>query len=199
MVNEEILAGLKSAVERGESLNRAMLTFLNSGYKKEEVEEAASHISEFRPEAQFQPPIKTIANTSKIKQAPQVLTIPDQTQSQNLTEQKVSGYGEKPVAKKSFFSKLKIIPEKKITQETPKPSQTIQKVSDYGEKSPVEKPILNKPVTTAPKASDYLKRSFTENIIIGILIVLLVLLVGALIAIFLFQQQLIIYFSKLLA
>lgn len=41
MVNREILGGLKLAVERGENLTAAMNSFLNAGYKKAEIEEAA--------------------------------------------------------------------------------------------------------------------------------------------------------------
>ena len=41
MVNTEILEGLRHALERGNSLENAMLSFWNSGYKKEEIEEAA--------------------------------------------------------------------------------------------------------------------------------------------------------------
>jgi len=41
MTKEEIIGGLKSALSRGESLNRAMMTFFNAGYKKEDIESAA--------------------------------------------------------------------------------------------------------------------------------------------------------------
>jgi|SRR3989338_957403 len=41
MVNQDILEGLKHAVARGEPLQKAMMTFFNAGYKKEEIEEAA--------------------------------------------------------------------------------------------------------------------------------------------------------------
>ena len=41
MVNQEILGGLRAAVEKGESLQKAMMTFYNSGYPKKEVEQAA--------------------------------------------------------------------------------------------------------------------------------------------------------------
>ena len=41
MANEEILGGLKTALERGESMKRAMMTFFNAGYPKAEIEEAA--------------------------------------------------------------------------------------------------------------------------------------------------------------
>lgn len=41
MPREDVLGGLKAALERGESLKRAMISFYNAGYKKEEIEEAA--------------------------------------------------------------------------------------------------------------------------------------------------------------
>lgn len=41
MVNQEILGGLRNAVAGGESLREAMMSFYNSGYSKEEIEEAA--------------------------------------------------------------------------------------------------------------------------------------------------------------
>lgn len=44
MVNQDILGGLKSALARGYSLEEAMFSFLNGGYKKEEVEEAAQSL-----------------------------------------------------------------------------------------------------------------------------------------------------------
>jgi len=52
-MNDEIFGGLKSALDRGESLKRAMMTFYNAGYKKEEIEEAA----------------RALANTNLIKTA----------------------------------------------------------------------------------------------------------------------------------
>jgi cobalamin biosynthesis Mg chelatase CobN len=46
MVNEDILGGLVSALTRGESLKKAMMTFYNAGYKKEEIEEAARKLQQ---------------------------------------------------------------------------------------------------------------------------------------------------------
>ena len=48
MVKEEIaaiLGGLKNAIERGESIEKAKSTFLNAGYKSEDIEEAAGLLS----------------------------------------------------------------------------------------------------------------------------------------------------------
>lgn len=39
--NDDILGGLKAAIERGEPLKDAMMSFYNAGYAKEDIEEAA--------------------------------------------------------------------------------------------------------------------------------------------------------------
>jgi len=44
MVREDIVAGLKNAVERGYSLEQAKQSFISAGYSKEEVEEASNFI-----------------------------------------------------------------------------------------------------------------------------------------------------------
>ncbi len=46
MVNQEILGGLKLAINRGEPLQKAMITFYNAGYKKEEIEEATKALQQ---------------------------------------------------------------------------------------------------------------------------------------------------------
>ncbi|MFH1325171.1 MAG: hypothetical protein ABIH49_00175 [archaeon] len=47
-MNEDILGGLKIALERGDSLEKAMLSFYNSGYKKEEIENAARALLQYQ-------------------------------------------------------------------------------------------------------------------------------------------------------
>lgn len=44
MVREDIVAGLRNSVERGESLEKAKQSFISAGYPRQEVEEAASLI-----------------------------------------------------------------------------------------------------------------------------------------------------------
>ncbi len=52
MVKEELVEGLKTAMIRGDSLQKAMFSFYNAGYKKAEIEEAARFLqsSHFSPE-----------------------------------------------------------------------------------------------------------------------------------------------------
>jgi len=44
MSNEFILEGLKNALNKGQSLKDAMMSFYNAGYKKEEIEKAARQL-----------------------------------------------------------------------------------------------------------------------------------------------------------
>ncbi|MDD5699805.1 MAG: hypothetical protein PHH00_01270 [Candidatus Nanoarchaeia archaeon] len=82
MINPDILGGLKSALARGYTLEEAVLSFLNGGYKKEEIEEAAQSLqpqivqsaisSEWSPQpiwASKQNPIQPPLISQKSKQA----------------------------------------------------------------------------------------------------------------------------------
>ncbi len=46
MVNKDLVEGLRNALSRGYTLEQAMMSFYNAGYKKEEVEEAARVLHE---------------------------------------------------------------------------------------------------------------------------------------------------------
>lgn len=75
MVKEELVEGLKTAMIRGDSLQKAMFSFYNAGYKKAEIEEAARLLqsSHFSPEkyllqqqqAQTQPATNLLKNSIK--------------------------------------------------------------------------------------------------------------------------------------
>jgi hypothetical protein len=88
MINEEILGGLKIALERGQSLESAMNSFFNAGYNRAEIEESARALSEQAPIPQ-----RTF-ETSSGKTA--VASVPSPAPSpETQTNQKVSAYGEK--------------------------------------------------------------------------------------------------------
>ena len=44
MVREDLVAGLRNAVERGNSLESAKQSFLNAGYSSEDVEQAVNYL-----------------------------------------------------------------------------------------------------------------------------------------------------------
>jgi hypothetical protein len=81
MVNEEILTGLRNAVERGESLDKVIPIMIESGYNAKEVKEAStylssgalsmqSHSSEFKSPELNPPKIYPPANIKSIASQP---------------------------------------------------------------------------------------------------------------------------------
>ncbi|MBU2503497.1 MAG: hypothetical protein KJ879_00380 [Nanoarchaeota archaeon] len=55
MPSQDLIEGLKYALSRGDTLDKAMMTFYNSGYPKAEVEEAASELKSQSPIAPVMP------------------------------------------------------------------------------------------------------------------------------------------------
>jgi len=100
MVKEEIIEGLRIAVSKGESLEKAMTSFYNAGYKKEEIEQAAAAMvqpSSFVQTAQQQPQQfqqKNILPQQVSGQPRPLIQQPPATVAQN-----VSDYGKKPSRK----------------------------------------------------------------------------------------------------
>jgi len=114
-MNEEILGGLKNALERGESLQKAMMTFFNAGYKKEEIEEAARAVN--TNQVEINKPISP-QPSAPVPQAPV-------QSSQQPVKQVVSNYDEKQIP----------VQPKIIS----KPAQT---VSNYEEKKSKDKTLV---------------------------------------------------------
>lgn len=89
METENIKEGLKLAISKGESLEKAMQSFYNAGYKKEEIEEAARSLK--NPSGNLNVLIQNAKSPAKIPSQ-----IQDQTQQQIQNKnQVVSSYGEK--------------------------------------------------------------------------------------------------------
>lgn len=84
MVKEEILEGLKYAVARGETLPKAMMSFYNAGYSKQDIEEAAralqasqlpqtqQPLQQQAQPGQLQSPVKVIQRVSEYKERPKI-------------------------------------------------------------------------------------------------------------------------------
>ncbi len=158
MVREDILGGLRNALSRGESLNQAMRSFLNAGYNKEEIEEAARAL-----ESGVQQPVQQVqpqpAIQQPIQQTQKTQSMPQQPVQQPVVVQKVSAYGQtvQPVSQQPI-------------QQTP---SVPQKVSAY--ESPQKKP--------------------RGKAIIFILVAMLILLLGILVAVFFFKEEIISFFN----
>ena len=187
MVRDDILGGLRTALARGQTLRQSMMSFYNAGYVKEEIEEAAKalQIEKNQPlQPQFAPgPVAPIFqrsasaekdSTEKPKEVlSQTAKLAQPTSpAKPQTIQKVSAYGQpaqKPQAQPT-----------KPTPAQPAKPQTIQKVSAYVQPKPAQKPLVAKPKGKA---------------IIFILLGLLILLIGGLIAIFFFKDEILSFFG----
>jgi hypothetical protein len=187
VINEEIVGGLKNAIEHGNSLKSAMMSFFNAGYDRKEIEEAAATLLDYpiiKPEFKTPEP-----ETKKVESIPIPKTI-----------QKVSQYGEEPkeiVKPKKGFLFFK--PKK--SKELKKVPEKISEVTKF-----VPKEIINAMPQTTPKkigqpvgVSSSSAMTPQEKAIVVILIGLLVFLVGILIVIFLFRQQLIDFISSMVS
>jgi hypothetical protein len=174
MVNAEILSGIRAALERGQSLRAAMMSFYNAGYAKDEIEDAARALMEVgatqQTQTQTQPPAKPVQPQKQlIQQAPQKVSL-----QQPKPQMQISPQVKQPVIQPiqvPLFQKKEIKP---IVQQKPK-EEPKQKVSGYETK-------------VKPKRN---------NAMIVVLILILVILIGMLASIFLFKQQLIDWLSTM--
>lgn len=173
MVDHEILGGLMSALERGESLKRAMTTLFNAGYKREEIEEAARFLASNPIEAKREI-LSAPSPTEKInsKNKPQKTPVPAKEKTSVLEKVK-EPKPLKPIQKP--IEQTQIAMPASLGGQGQPGFQPIQIVSSYGE----EKPI--------------------DRMIIFVLIFLLIFLVGLLATIFIFKQELINLFSSMFA
>ncbi len=175
MVNEEILGGLKLALSKGESLKQAMMSFYNAGYKKEEIEGAARALQGQKIEKE---PIQPVQQTKLKKQKP-AQKVPQPKPAKTIP--RVSSYEQEPYPQKireglrgaiKQLEKVDVSLKPKVTKQ--KLIKTPQKVSTYEEK---------------PKPKG--------KLIILILVFFLLFLMGALVAIFLFREELLSFFNNL--
>ncbi|MCK9568192.1 hypothetical protein M0R72_04540 [Candidatus Pacearchaeota archaeon] len=181
MVNEEIVGGIKNALEHGDSLKDAMMSFFNAGYDRKEIEEAAATLLNYSTAVK----VETKGPLSEIKQVeiqtPKVIQI-------------VSSYGEE-VQPKEQKETPKPIPDvimsdnlKFVSKEIPKTIiNSIPQTTSNKMEMPVQKKVSSSAMTSQ------------EKVIVAILIGLLIFLIGILITIFLFKQQLIDFISNIMS
>lgn len=200
MINEEIVGGLKNALERGDSLKSAMISFYNAGYDKKEIEESAATLLNYpitKPGFKTPTPeVKKVETKVEPIPAPKII-------------QKVSQYGEekpkeiiKPKKGFLFFKPKKPKEPKEIYKEISKAPE----VKKFVPKE-IPKVIINAmPQTTPKKIEKPVQRVSSssamtpqEKAIIAILVGLLIFLVGLLVLIFLFRQQLIDFISSMVS
>jgi len=130
MINEEILGGLKAALARGESLEKAMMTFYNAGYDKTQIEESARSLQMYeRQPTKVQQPKQTqfVSPVIPKKREPTRKEIREKRKQERLAQKRMK----KPVLKE-------IQPKPTPVQSRP-PRQSI---SQYGDQNPRDKLLV---------------------------------------------------------
>jgi len=168
--NKEILGGIKEAVERGESLKDAMMTFYQAGYGKVEIENAAR---EFLDEQNKSPQINMPSSNS---------TLPG-VQSQKEQEQK------KTTNKKVAFNHL---PTQGNSPESPKPaSNPVKKLPSLGRIPPQSQQKVSA-YGTAKKPKIPKSNALTIT-----LAIILFLLLGVLLVVFVYKEAFVNFVNSL--
>ena len=175
MINEEILGGLKLALSQGESLKRAMMSFYNAGYKKEEIEGAARALQGQKIEKEPAQPVQQV----KLKKQKPVQKLLQSAK----TLQRVSDYGQGPYSKR-------------IREGLRGAIKQLEKIDVSLKTKP--KVIKQKLIKPPRKISTYEKKPKPKGkLITFLLIFFLLFLLGVLVAIFLFKQELISFLDNL--
>ncbi len=178
MVNEEILTSLRNAIERGASLQDALNLAIKSGYNPKDVQEASMFLgggvlTRFQPKPKEQlilPAQKNVFGKPKIIFPAQ--KIPETQQQYQPIKQSISQDSnaiKENITQRTFLSKDNIDLKTPIIQKQDNNQMTV---------NAIKKPSKN---------------SFKEIF----LLIILILLVGILIATFLFKDYIIAFFSQL--
>ncbi len=173
MVNEEILQGLRIAIQRGYSLEQAMMSFWNAGYENKEIEEAARALYKQYPDIRLKSSEKKKTKPNPKSSKPQKSNEPKEPQKPKSNEPKEPQNDSKDKSKTKEYDYLKSEKESKKEAKEPK-KVNIQKASKYGEK-------------TKPKS----------KITIILVILLIIIVISLLAGVFIFRNSLLNFFQNL--
>lgn len=184
LTNQEILGGLKAALERGQNLKQAMMSFYQAGYRKEEIEDAARaylYLQRGNSEAEVlskkQPPQIKSAENKESEKKPEASSgglFGKKKEEDKKERQKFSLLGKKKEEEKKFseVGKTKVPEVGKTNQKNEESKKVVQKISSYENSKKEESKFKSKAVTS-------------------ILVVTLIVLVIILALVFLFKAELV--------
>ncbi len=227
-INDEIVGGLVSALSRGEKLEKAMMTFFNAGYEKDEIEVSAQEVyKQLGPQAMgtksaLQETIDSAAVKAGVEQpkdsseekkpeTPEQIAmrkqialqkpspsndkkpvLPPIQSRQNQPSQIVSQYGPPTKSNGSdkneedITNKIEAAIKKLRPVNIPSRIEIVHKNSEFSAKSPQK---VSAYYSDTPKS---VNKSVTY-----VLLAILLLLLGALIGVFLFKDDLIKMFNNI--
>ena len=172
MVREEILEGLRASVIRGEPLRKAMMTFYNAGYKKQEIEEAARALNALPAQQRMPGPVQ--------KSMQQVASFQPSTEEQPKKPQAIQP------PQSALIQQTRIQPTQQQSQIPAPVTQQIPAQVD---------PRFQQPVIIQRVSGYGQKPSPLGLIVTFVLVFFLLFLMGILVAVFLFKDELSTIFS----
>ena len=197
MARGDIVGGLKTALSRGESLQKAMQSFYNAGYKKEEIEEAARELQRELLVAQAMSqqnlqPKKTIAQETKKLPTTQPITTQGEIQ-QTKPEQ----------PEKKFLPLTTSQPKQEEVESTiqSKPTQTQPPQTTQALEHPQAMPQdYYTPPISQQVVSSYTQQATKSKIdfVTILLVVTLIVLLGVLAFVFFFKSELVEFLNRFL-
>ncbi|MEK6906629.1 MAG: hypothetical protein AABW81_03340 [Nanoarchaeota archaeon] len=209
MVREDILEGLKRAVQRGSTLQKAMVSFYNSGYTKEEIEDAARELQKQMHQIEVQRVVQQPSQLTIQKPQQPTQPLPQQNQ-QPVVQQPLQPQPQKlqqvtpPIVQQSQQSTPQV--QSRITTQQYNPS-LIQQSKDYSYpvmqqpsqyfKQPLSQETGDKQQVVS-KYPDNNQGKSEGTLIIVLLSVILLFLFGILVSLILFKEDIINFLNKLL-
>ena len=174
---DELAAGIRQAMARGEKIEKAMMSFYNSGYKKQDIEQAAAIAIQPEMGMQLQPTQTTQQTQQPVeqqtKQPIQQKQPQKPQQTQQAQEQQPQQQVQQTQPQQTQYSQQQIYQPKPL----PAQNQVVQRVSNYN--------------------TGRTKPSKTGMAITMLLFILLLLLIGILVAVVLFKDELTNFFNNL--
>ena len=186
MVKEDIIRGLEGAMSKGESLERAMYSFYNAGYRKDDVEEAARAMSIHLSQQESlipMSPLSFIVKSEPVKPREMQVQIP-----QSL-EPPIEIQKPKPV--EIYKPKTVEMPKPKVEEIIPKPN-----IKPVAEKKEAGLAIREKP-KVVQEVSKYEQKQKTSprTILIVVLSIILLVLFLSLGGLFIFKDSVLSFFN----
>lgn len=105
MVNEEILGGLRNALERGQTLDKAVQSFINAGYNSNDVKAAASKINQGA--STMMQPSQPKEQKPEEKPSPTKPSVPQQKETPKTQPSPQPQTEQTPKPKTSLWKKIK--------------------------------------------------------------------------------------------
>jgi len=172
--NDDILGGIKAAIERGEELKEAMTAFYNAGYTKKEIEDSARKYILEKRQKETSTKVSTSASSS----------VKTKEKKQEKTEKLKKGKSQTPSSDQLI---------KTQTKPGNVASNVVKKTIEHSEKKGLKpiKQIASKYEQPAKKK----KHTFEPiTIVLFLLLFFLVLILGS---VFLFKEELVGFFNNL--